>query len=115
LFTDASTEPSGVSDVSGLRILSRPPMSDLHAYRKIVHVQQEIVALSRQNATLEEKCKRLQAELIVQHKRQTARKRLSSPRRLLVVLRRRVQALPNELRQFADRVGLGQEIAPFQE
>ena len=90
-------------------------MSDLHAYRKIVHLQQEIVALSRRNAELEEKCKRLQAELIQQHKRQTARKRLRLRGKLSVVFRRRVQALTNELRQFADRVGLGQEVSSFHE
>jgi hypothetical protein len=90
-------------------------MSDLHAYRQIVQVQQEIVTVSRQNAELEEKCRKLQAELVLQHKRQTALRGLPLRKTLSVVLRRRVQTLTNELRQFADRVGLGEEVSTLHE
>jgi hypothetical protein len=47
-------------------------MADIHAYRRIVEVQQEIVKLSRQNDELEQRCKQLKKELILQHQKQTA-------------------------------------------
>jgi len=53
-------------------------MTDIHAYRKIVELQQEIVRLSRQNGELEQKCQQLQAELILQHRRLIAKGRFKT-------------------------------------
>ena len=68
-------------------------MADIHAYRQIVELQVEIVRLSRQNAALEQKCKQLQEELVLHHKKQTARQRIRSAIRDL--FRPKTTSVPN--------------------
>ena len=53
-------------------------MADIHFYRKIVALQAEIIEASRRNSQLEERCKRLQAELIQRHQRQKRGRKVSA-------------------------------------